>query len=58
MHWLDMTMAAHPNVVQIVYALRHHQDCLAIEGYICLNDAIDKDMAQALLLEFWVRMYD
>ena len=58
MHRLDKTMAAHSDVHQIVDAMRHHSDCLAIEGYICFDKAKDEDMVQALLPEYWVRMYD
>ena len=58
MHRVDMTMATHPDVHQIVYAMRHLSDCLALEGYICFAEAKDKAMVQALLPEYWIRMYD
>ena len=58
MHWLDMTMAAHLDVHQIVYAMMHLPGCLANEGYICFTEAKNITMVQVLLPEFWVRMCD
>ena len=58
MHRLDMTMAAHSDVHHNVYAIRHLQNCLAIEGHICFDDAKDKAMVQNFVPKFWLRMYD
>jgi len=51
MHRVDMTMAAHPDVHQIVYAMRCLPDCLAIEGFIHFADVKDEVEVQALLPE-------
>ena len=58
MHRMDMTMPAHPDVHQIVYAMRCLSTCLTIEGYICFAAAKDEVIVQYILPEFWIRMYD
>ena len=46
MHRLSIIMAGHPDVAQIIYALRQLHKCHANKRNFCFNDAKNEAMVQ------------